>query len=127
MTLPHLAPALAVAALGALGALALFAPLSGQEEGEDEAPADPAPGDVPSVDPFDPARAILNDAPWFDPFRVTTMESLAEVLEEGRVTEETPLLVLERGGRHLALSTMQMSYHHVAQGKMAGEPWLVTF
>lgn len=82
---------------------------------------------MPQVDGFEPGRAILNDAPWFDPFRVLTMESLAEALDEGSVTEETPLLVLTRGGFHLALLTMQMTYHHVAQGTLQGEPWMVSF
>lgn len=82
---------------------------------------------VPQVPGFDPDRAILNDAPWFDPFRVLTMESLSEALDEGSVTRETPLLVLERGGFHLALLTMQMTYHHVAQGTLQGEPWMVSF
>ena len=36
-------------------------------------------------------------------------------------------MVMVRGGQHLALSTMQMSYHHVAQGELAGEPWMVSF
>lgn len=87
----------------------------------------PAQEPMPQVPGFEPGRAILNDAPWFDPFRVLTMESLAEALDEGSVTEETPLLVLTRGGFHLALLTMQMTYHHVAQGTLQGEPWMVSF
>jgi hypothetical protein len=27
----------------------------------------------------------------------------------------------------LALVTDQMAYHHVAQGEIAGEPWMVSF
>ena len=79
------------------------------------------------VDDFDPDRAILNDAQWFDPFRPTELGSLAAALREGKVEEATPLMVLERNGDHLAVSTMQMSYHHVAQGELAGEPWMVSF
>ena len=76
---------------------------------------------------FDTARAHLSDAPMFEPFRVSETESLARALDDGRVEAETPVLVLERGDRHLALLTLQMAYHHVAQGKLAGEPWMVTF
>jgi len=79
------------------------------------------------VDDFDPDRAILNDEQWFDPFRPTDLESLADAVKDGRVAEDSPLMVLERGGVHLAVSTMQMSYHHVAQGELAGEPWMVSF
>ncbi len=76
---------------------------------------------------FDPGRAILSDEPMFDPFRPEALERLDAALEDGRVTDETAVLVLERDGRHLALLTMQMSYHHVAQGEMDGEPWMVSF
>jgi hypothetical protein len=30
-------------------------------------------------------------------------------------------------GNTLVLVSSQMSYHHVAQGEMEGEPWMVTF
>ncbi len=80
-----------------------------------------------SVPGFEPGRAILDDAWGFDPFRVTSWESLADALEAGKVADETPLLVLTRGGKRLALLTTQMSYHHVAQGELAGEPWMVAF
>ena len=76
---------------------------------------------------FDPDRALLNDAPWFEPFRPTSLEALEDALKDGRVTDETAVLVLERGDNHLSLLTMQMSYHHVAQGDLAGEPWMVSF
>lgn len=76
---------------------------------------------------FDPGRAMLNDKPFFDAFKVQKLESLAGALRENKVEKETPVLALVRGGRHLALLTMQMSYHHVAQGEMAGEPWMVSF
>lgn len=76
---------------------------------------------------FDPGRAMLNDTPFFDAFKVRTLEPLAAALRANKVEKETPVLALVRGGRHLALLTMQMSYHHVAQGEMAGEPWMVSF
>jgi hypothetical protein len=79
------------------------------------------------IEEFDPGRAILNDEPWFDPFRPRSLEPLRGALEDGRLTEDAALMVLERNGRHLALSTLQMSYHHVAQGDLAGEPWMVSF
>ena len=30
-------------------------------------------------------------------------------------------------GKTLVLVSSQMTYHHVAQGEMEGEPWMVTF
>ncbi len=76
---------------------------------------------------FEPGRAILGDSWGFDPFRVTDVESLADALDDGRVDEATPLLVLARGDARLALLTSQMSYHHIAQGELEGEPWMVAF
>lgn len=76
---------------------------------------------------FEPGRAILSDRWGFDPFPVTTMSSLSTALDEGRVGEETGVLVLTRGDTRLALLTEQMAYHHIAQGELAGEPWMVSF
>ena len=88
--------------------------------GEAQEPIKRVPG-------FEPGRAILDDVWGFDPFRVTATESLADALEEGKVAEEMPVLLLERGDARLALLTRQMSYHHIAQGELAGEPWMVAF
>ena len=44
-----------------------------------------------------------------------------------RVDDDTALLVLKQGGSTLTFLTMQMSYHHIAQGELAGEPWMVSF
>lgn len=76
---------------------------------------------------FEPGRAILSDRWGFDPFPVTTMSSLSDALDEGRVGEETGVLVLTRGDTRLTLLTEQMAYHHIAQGEIAGEPWMVSF
>ncbi len=76
---------------------------------------------------FDASRAILSDAPMFDPFHVTATQRLSDALRDRVVEGETPLLVVERGGRTLGVLTMQMAYHHVAQGTLAGEPWMVAF
>ena len=101
-------------AIAPMLALALAGPLAGQEA-------------MSQTDDFDPGRAILNDEPRFDPFRPTALEPLEDAVKDGRLKDDTPVMVLERKGRHLALSTMQMSYHHVAQGELAGEPWMVSF
>jgi hypothetical protein len=76
---------------------------------------------------FEPGRAILSDLWGFDPFPVTKMEPLEDALNDGRVREDTAVLLLRRGGTRLALLTEQMSYHHIAQGELQGEPWMVAF
>ncbi len=76
---------------------------------------------------FEPGRAILSDVWGFDPFRVRVFESLADALEEDKVSEETAVLLVTQSDTRLALLTEQMSYHHVAQGELSGEPWMVSF
>jgi len=76
---------------------------------------------------FDVERAYLADETIFVPFLVEETEPLAEALREGVVEEETSLLVMEHSAGRLALVTDQMAYHHVAQGDIAGEPWMVSF
>ncbi len=84
-------------------------------------------GETKRVVGFEPGRAILDDAWGFDPFPVATTEPLKDALEAGKVGEETPVLLLARGNTRLALLTEQMSYHHIAQGELEGEPWMVSF
>ena len=84
-------------------------------------------GETKRVLGFEPGRAILDDAWGFDPFPVATTEPLKDALEAGKVREETPVLLLARGNTRLALLTEQMSYHHIAQGELEGEPWMVSF
>lgn len=76
---------------------------------------------------FDISRAWISDSTIFEPFHVTETRPLREALADGAVHEDTPLLVMEHEAGKLALLTEQMAYHHIAQGKMAGEPWMVSF
>ena len=87
--------------------------------------ASPALGQT--AEDFDADRALLSDAPMFDAFYPTEYESLADARSSRRVNDDTALLVLEQNGITLALLTMQMSYHHIAQGELEGEPWMVSF
>jgi hypothetical protein len=83
--------------------------------------------DLPRKAGFDAERAYLGSEPTFTPLRDPDFEPLRAVLRRGELTDDTPMLAFEAGGRTLALVSSQMSYHHVAQGDMAGEPWMVTF
>jgi len=86
--------------------------------------ADPS---VPVKAGFDTQRAIFWAEPNFTPLRDPTWIPLSKALKSGDVDEDVPVLTLEVGGQVLVLITSQMSYHHIAQGDMAGEPWMVTF
>ena len=54
-------------------------------------------GETKRVLGFEPGRAILSDVWGFDPFPVTKMEPLKDALEEGKISEETAVLLLDRG------------------------------
>ena len=41
--------------------------------------------------------------------------------------DDYELILIERNGEHRAFSMQEMVYHHVAQGELAGEPYLVSF
>lgn len=85
-------------------------------------------GDVVAQEPeFDITRARAGAGSRFEPFRVTETQSLSDALAAGRVESDTRLLVMEHAVGRLALLTDQMAYHHVAQGDIAGEPWMVSF
>ena len=75
---------------------------------------------------FDTNRATLRDKNIFPPLYVKTTVSLREALKKGDVREHDHLMVIGRNDWMLALLTKQMIYHHVAQGEIAGEPWMVS-
>ncbi|MBC8405300.1 MAG: hypothetical protein H8E15_08750 [Planctomycetes bacterium] len=43
------------------------------------------------------------------------------------LADDVAILIFERGRQRRGLLARQMSYHHVAQGDLAGEPYVVTF
>ncbi len=110
------------AALALTGAVLVGSGVSAQEF--IQVPADPS---QPVAEGFDTDRALFWAAPNFIPLRDPEWTPLRDVLRARDVSDDTPLLVFEAGGRTLSLVSSQMSYHHVAQGEMAGEPWMVTF
>ena len=101
---------------------ALAAPLSAQFT--DRLEADP---NMPVRDGFDADRAIFWARPNFTPLRNPEWQSLRRARRAGDLADETTVLTFEVQGKTLALVSSQMAYHHVAQGVMEGEPWMVTF
>lgn len=76
---------------------------------------------------FDPALADIKEHPAFEPFQVHHWISLQEAIEKGKVAENEPVLFAEVAGKPLTLLTRQMTYHHVAQGTIGENPWMVSF
>ena len=80
----------------------------------------------PAKPGFDIKR-FLPSGGVFKPFYVKQTEPLRKVLQEGRVAEDTPVLVIATAGGNIALLTDQMVYHHIAQGRAGGKDWLAAF
>ncbi len=77
--------------------------------------------------PFDIERASISDSSRFYPFYVETTRPLKDAVRDGAVHEATPLIILDHTAGRLALSTEQMAFHHIAQGDIKGQPWMVSF
>ena len=103
---------------------ATFLPGKSQAQRFEAVDADP---NMPTREGFDTDRAIFWRAPNFVSFRNPDWRSLSDALRSGDVADDTPVLVFEVAGTTLVLVSGQMAYHHVAQGHMYGEPWMVTF
>lgn len=79
--------------------------------------------------PINPAYIKDNgERTIFKPFIVKDTMRLADALRRGKISKDSELLLIElNNGAIIALSREQMAYHHVAQGEINGEPWLVSF
>lgn len=76
---------------------------------------------------FDGSHAQLSEKDMFQPFEVMATQPLGEAIASGEVRGDKPVLIIVREVGVLVLLAQQMTYHHVAQGDLAGEPWLVSF
>jgi hypothetical protein len=66
---------------------------------------------------FDEGRAYVADSTIYVPFRPT----------QDDLPPDTWLFIMEHEAGRLGLVMDQMAYHHVAQGELRGEPWMVSF
>ena len=76
---------------------------------------------------FDIDIARIGVGSRFEPFRVSETEPLRDAMSAGKLQGDTRVLVLDHPAGVLAFLTDQMAYHHVAQGEIDGEPWMVSF
>ena len=61
----------------------------------------------------------------FEPFRPSSSHETR--LVDAKLKDQTELLVFERGSQRRAALLHEAIYHHVIQGELAGEPYLVTY
>ena len=76
---------------------------------------------------FDIDIARIGVGSRFELFRVSETEPLRDAMSAGKLQGDTRVLVLDHPAGVLAFLTDQMAYHHVAQGEIDGEPWMVSF
>ena len=74
--------------------------------------------------PFDVSRARFRGPDYFKRYRAPDD---GEPLANSGLGPEVELLVVERGGEERGFVMREVSYHHVAQGLLAGEPYVVSF
>jgi len=73
---------------------------------------------------FDVRRAMLKGPDLFSRFRLIDKPN---TLTGMNCAPSEQLIIFERAGEKRALLARQMAYHHVAQGELAGKPFLITF
>jgi len=73
---------------------------------------------------FDLSRANLKGPDLFLRYQVPAQ---GQSLRVCGLADDVELLLVERGGERRALLMRELAYHHVAQGELAGEPYLVSF
>jgi hypothetical protein len=73
---------------------------------------------------FDADRAMLKGPDFFKRFVV---QGEGEPLGGLGLPDDTELMVVERLDQRVAFVMRELAYPHMAQGKLAGEPYLVSF
>jgi hypothetical protein len=75
---------------------------------------------------FDVRRALLVRGDIFAPFRAKITQPLRKALERRVLRAAEPVVVAECNAAPVVLLKRQLAYHHVAQGEIAGQPWIVS-
>lgn len=73
---------------------------------------------------FDASRAWLRGP---DVFKRFCVPEHGQPLASAGLPQGEDLIVVERGGEERALLVRELSYHHLAQGRLGGEPYAVSF
>ena len=77
--------------------------------------------------PFDDITRFSSNGGIFKTFSVEQTEPLRKVLKDGRVAEDTPVLVTVTAAGNFALLTDQMVFRHLAHGQAGGKDWMAAF
>jgi hypothetical protein len=75
---------------------------------------------------FDARRALLVRGDIFAPFQVQTTRPLLAALARRVLRDDESVVLAECSVAPIVLLKHHLAFHHVAQGELAGEPWLVS-
>lgn len=73
---------------------------------------------------FDESRAMLKKPDFFKRFRVPNK---GELLKDKKLSPDTMLIIVEREQKQRAFLVKHISYHHVAQGSLSNQPYIISF
>lgn len=73
---------------------------------------------------IDRSKTKVRQSWQFEPFQVPDKEI---PLKELDMSPDMELILFERNGQRRALVMREMAYHHIAQGTLAEEPYLISF
>lgn len=76
---------------------------------------------------FDESKAMLKDKSFFKPYEVKNFEDVEVLLNKGEISKDEGILIFEMKNKYYGFKTIQMLYHHIAQGKIDNEPFMVSF
>jgi hypothetical protein len=76
-------------------------------------------------EPFDAQRAMLWGPDQFQRLRVSKHNS--QPVAVARLPKDEDLIVAEQNGDAIAFQVRSMAYHHLAQGELGGEPFILSF
>jgi len=80
-----------------------------------------------AFDRFDIQRATIRPTPLFTPLRSPDEMMLRAALDQTLVQRDDQVLVMTAFATPRVISTLNMVYHHVAQGTIDQTDWLLTF
>ncbi len=73
---------------------------------------------------IDRSKTKVSQSWQFEPFQVPDK---GIPLKELDMSPDMELILFERNGQRRVLVMREMAYHHIAQGTLAGEPYLISF
>lgn len=76
---------------------------------------------------FDESKAMLKKKSLFKPFNVKSFVDVKELLKAKKIDENDGILIFKVKAKYYGFKTIQMHYHHIAQGKIENEPFMISF